>query len=160
MRKIIKNAYLMLLSICMGLMLAACNNDQIGKIQKLLDDNDEKPIDFYERMLDKFCQEHYDNLFKDFWGTRHYVAGSLKVDSVVKVKDKEREVYVYGKHDFNGRHNIHNYDDRDFSANVYETAKHSNEYIITFEKVGKKLISKKEYKETRTKHFYYEEKQN
>lgn len=109
--------------------------------------------DFYEKLLDQFCKRHYDNLYHDFWGTRNYVKGSLVVDSIRPCG--EREVMVYGKHDFKGRlgkpHEGYN-----FKANVYESKKGSHDYIVTFEKESKKIISGKSYTESRTKNFHYE----
>ena len=113
-----------------------------------------KDTPYYERMLDKFCKQNYDELFKDLVGKRKYVAGSLKVDSVVKISN--REVKVYGKHDFEGRTGK-DHSDRAFEANIYETKDKPNEYNVSFKKEGKRLVTGKPYSETRSKIFIYEE---
>lgn len=109
---------------------------------------------YYERMLDQFCKQNYDEMFKDVAGKRKYVAGSLKVDSVIKVS--EREVKVYDKHDFEGRTGK-DHSDRAFEANIYETKDKANEYNVSFKKEGKRLITGKPYSETRSKLFIFEE---
>ena len=43
-----------------------------------------------------------------------------------------------------------------FKANIYESKKGSNDYVVTFEKESKKIISRKSYTESRTKTFHYE----
>ncbi len=112
-----------------------------------------KSKEYYEGLLEQFCQTYYDDLYRDFWGTRQYVQGSLVVDSIRPCG--VREVMVYGKHDFTGR--IGNlYEGYDFKANIYESKKGSNDYIVTFEKESKKIISGKFYTESRTKTFHYE----
>ena len=124
-----------------------------GGIQISEDINKLKNNDYYERFLDKFCQQNYDELFKDLMGKRKYVAGSLKVDSVQTVND--REVKVFGKHDFEGRTGK-DHSDRNFEANILETKDKPNEYIVSFKKEGKTLIGKK-YSESRSKTYVYEE---
>ncbi len=109
---------------------------------------------YYERMLDKFCQQNYNDLFKDLIGKRKYVAGSLKVDSVASISD--REVKVYGKHDFEGRTGK-DHSDRLFEANIFETKNKPNEYVVTFKKEGKKLVTGKPFSETRSTTYIYEE---
>ncbi len=113
-----------------------------------------KDSDYYARMLDKFCQQHYNDLFKDLIGKRKYVAGSLKVDSIVNLSD--REVKVYGTHDFEGRTGK-DYSDRNFEASIFETKENPNEYNVSFKKEGKRLVTGKSYSESRSKTFIYEE---
>ena len=72
---------------CMGLMLASCKNDQNGNDAQSSTDpadvatevvNDAKAAvkaaakneAFYEQMLDIFCRQNYDQLFKDIMGSR------------------------------------------------------------------------------------------
>lgn len=138
------------------LSLSSCNNN--GRLSLgIFDDIDLtdsiRPKEFYEGLLEQFCIENYDQLYHDFWGTRKYVEGSLIVDSLHSCG--EREVMVYGKHSFDGRfgdrHNGYK-----FVANIYETKKGSNDYIVTFEKQSKKVISGRSYTESRTKTFHYE----
>ena len=133
--------------------LVSCEN--IGGVALgFSDDSDSlKSKEFYAGLLELFCQNYYNDLYHDFWGTRKYVQGSLIVDSVRP--SGENEVMVYGKHDFKGRagrlrRGYH------FEANVYESKKNSHDYIITFEKESKKLISGKSYTESRTKTIHYE----
>lgn len=132
----------------------SCNNGSGISIDFFDDADAVKSDEFYEGLMEQFCQEFYDDLYHDFWGTRKYIQGSLKVDSVRSCG--EREVIVYGKHDFEGRlgHVRRGYR---FEANVYESKKNSHDYIVTFEKESKKIISGKSYKESRTKTIHYEE---
>lgn len=109
---------------------------------------------FYERMLEKFCRQYYNELFTDFWGTREYVVGSLTIDYMRIAA--QREINVFGMHDFKGRLGYPIYHKK-FKANVYESKKTPNEYIITFEKESQNLISGQPYFESRTKTFHYEE---
>ena len=141
-----------LFCLCVCMLLVACDSNT--NIIPFLS-SDVKSEEFYQHMLEQFCQEHYDNLYKDFWGKRKYQAGSLRIDSVRPIG--EREVNVYGKHDFNGRIIGLKHPNREFKANILETKNNSHEYIITFEKESKKIISGKPYREARTKKFYYEE---
>jgi len=129
--------------------------DATKKDTQLLDYmNDLKSNEYYSRFLDKFCQQNYDELFKDLIGKRKYVAGSISIDSVVSVND--REVKVYGKHDFEGRTGK-DHSDRLFEANIFETKNNPNEYVVTFKKEGKKIITGKPYSESRSKTYIYEE---
>ena len=132
---------------------ASCDN--VGGMALGFSDNSDtiKSKEFYKGMLEHFCQKNYNELYHDFWGTREYVKNSLTVDSIRSCG--EREVMVYGKHDFKGRlGNLR--EGYKFEANVYESKKGSNDYIITFEKQSKKIITKRSYKESRTKAFHYE----
>lgn len=113
-----------------------------------------KPKGFYERMLEKFCQKHYNELFEDFWGTRKYVAGSLKVERM-RING-QRELNIYGTHEFVGRLGYPTYKTK-FTANIYESKKTPNDYVITFEKESKNLVTGEPYIESRTKTFHYEE---
>lgn len=136
------------------LLFAACGNNSGINISSFFDDSDDvQPKEFYEGLLEKFCQDYYDDLYHDFWGTRSYVPGSLKVDSVRQIG--EREVMVYGTHDFEGRFG-HDRKDYKYRANVYESKKSTNDYIVTFEKESKKIITKRPYTESRTKTIHYE----
>ena len=136
------------------LLFAACGNNGSMNILGIFDSSDNnRSNEFYEGLLEKFCQDYYDDLYHDFWGTRSYIKGSLKVDSVYQVG--EREVMVYGTHDFEGRLG-HPYEGRKFSANIYESKKNNHEYIVTFEKESKKIISRRSYTESRTKTMHYE----
>ena len=138
---------------CLLFVLSSCGNAG-GVIHGFNDDTDSiKSQEFYEGMLEQFCQKNYNELYHDFWGTRKYVSNSLTVDSIRPCG--EREVTVYGKHDFIGRYGKPR-EGYHFEANVYEAKKGSNDYIITFEKQSKKIITKKSYKESRTKAFHYE----
>lgn len=133
--------------------LASCE-DVGGMISRLSGDSDSiKAKEFYEGLLEQFCQKNYNNLYHDFWGTRKYVSNSLKIDSIRPCG--EREVMVYGKHDFVGRFG-EPYDSLRFEANVYESKKGSNDYIVTFEKESRRYFTGKSYKESRTKAFHYE----
>lgn len=139
---------------CLLLLFAACGNNNGINITSFFDDSDDiQSKEFYEGLLEKFCQDYYDDLYHDFWGTRSYVHGSLKVDSVRQIG--EREVMVYGTHDFEGRfgHDRRGYK---YRANVYESKKSTNDYIVTFEKESKKIITKRPYTESRTKTIHYE----
>ena len=62
---------------------------------------------------------------------------------------------VYGTHDFEGRFG-HDRKDYKYRANVYESKKSTNDYIVTFEKESKKIITKRPYTESRTKTIHYE----
>ena len=140
--------------ILMTMQLAACGNNCGINITRFFDDSDDlQSKEFYEGLLEQFCQDYYDDLYHDFWGTRSYVHGSLKVDSVRQIG--EREVMVYGTHSFEGRfgHDRNNYK---YRANVYESRKSTNDYIVTFEKESKKIISGRSYTESRTKTIHYE----
>lgn len=149
------NRLCVLLLLALGVICAACNGGGISDLWPISSNADDiKSPDFYERMLEKFCQQHFDSLYEDIWGTREYVDNSLTVDSVCPAG--EREVNVFGMHDYMGRLGWPKYH-REFVANIYETKKHSNEYIITFEKQSKRHISRRTYKESRTKSFHYEE---
>ena len=133
--------------------LSSCDN--VGGVALgFFDDSDSiKSKEFYKGLLEQFCRENYDNLYHDIWGTRRYVQNSLRVDSIHSCG--EREVMVYGKHSFDGRlGDRHN--DYKFEANIYESKKGSNDYVVTFEKESKKIISRKSYTESRTKTFHYE----
>ncbi len=143
-----------------GLFCASCNNNgnnndgsSTPESSDITNTTDTKSPEFYGRMLEHFCQDHFDDLFEDIWGKREYFANTLTVDSVSYAG--EREVNVFGELQFEGRAGK----DRQckFDANIYEKEKQSNEYIITFRKHSKKLISKKEYIESRTKTYHYEE---
>lgn len=136
------------------LLFAACGNNSRINITGFFDDSDDvQSKEFYEGLLEKFCQDYYDELYHDFWGTRSYVPGSLKVDSVRQIG--EREVMVYGTHDFEGRFG-HNRSDYKYRANVYESKKSTNDYIVTFEKESKKIFTGRSYTESRTKTIHYE----
>ena len=136
------------------LLFAACGNNSRINITGFFDDSDDvQSKEFYEGLLEKFCQDYYDDLYHDFWGTRSYVHGSLKVDSVRQIG--EREVMVYGTHDFEGRFG-HNRSDYKYRANVYESKKSTNDYIVTFEKESKKIFTGRSYTESRTKTIHYE----
>lgn len=136
------------------MMFVACGNKSNINILGVFDESDKvKSKEFYEGLLEQFCQEYYDDLYHDFWGTRSYVNGSLKVDSVRLCG--EREVEVFGTHDFEGRLG-HVYKGRKYSANICESKKNKNEYIVTFEKESKKIISRRSYTESRTKTIHYE----
>lgn len=138
---------------CLLLLFAACGNSGIN-ITGFFDDSDDvQSKEFYEGLLEKFCQDYYDDLYHDFWGTRSYAPGSLKVDSVRQ--SGEREVMVYGTHDFKGRFG-HDRSGYKYRANVYESKKSTNDYIVTFEKESKKIISGRSYTESRTKTIHYE----
>ena len=138
----------------MTMQFAACGNNRGINITDIFDDSDDvQPKEFYEGLLEKFCQDYYDDLYHDYWGTRSYVHGSLTVDSVCQ--SAEREVIVYGTHDFKGRFG-HVYRGYKYRANVYESKKSSSEYIVTFEKESKKIISGRSYTESRTKTIHYE----
>ena len=77
------------------LLFAACGNNSGINISSFFDDSDDvQSKEFYKGLLEKFCQDYYDDLYHAFWGTRSYVHGSLKVDSVRQIG--EREVMVYG----------------------------------------------------------------
>lgn len=142
-----------LLYLLVMFILASCDNVG-GVILSFSDDSDSiKSKEFYEGMLEQFCQKNYNDLYHDFWGTRKYVSNSLTVDSIRPCG--EREITVYGKHDFIGRFGKLR-EGYKYEANVYESKKGSNDYIITFEKQSKKIITKKSYKESRTKAFHYE----
>lgn len=134
-------------------LLLSCDN--VGGVARaFFDDSDSvKPKEFYEGLLEQFCRENYDQLYHDVWGTRRYVQNSLRVDSIRPCG--EREVMVYGKHDFEGRLRNTHYG-YGFKANIYESKKGSKDYIVTFEKESKKIISRKSYTESRTKTFHYE----
>ena len=146
--------YKIVIAACCLLLLAACGNNSSINIPGIFDDSDDlHSKEFYEGLLEQFCQEYYDDLYHDFWGTRSYVHGSLKVDSVRQIG--EREVMVYGTHDFEGRFG-HDRKDYKYRANVYESKKSTNDYIVTFEKESKKIITKRPYTESRTKTIHYE----
>ncbi len=113
----------------------------------------QEDIGFYKRMLENFCQKHYKELFTDFWGKREYIDGSLKVESM-RIGG-QREVNLYGIHNTKGR--LGTPYQRKFKANIYKSMKTPNEYIITFERESKMLVTGESYMEARTKHFYYEE---
>ena len=139
---------------CLLLFFTACGNNRGRNFAGFFDDSDDgQSKEFYEGLLEKFCQDYYDDLYHDYWGTRSYVHGSLKVDSVHQ--SGEREVMVYGTHDFEGRLG-HIYRGYKFRANVYESKKSTHDYIITFEKESKKIISRRSYSESRTKTIHYE----
>ena len=149
-----KSCKIVIVVSCLLSLFPACGNNSGINITGFNDDSDDvKPKEFYEGLLEKFCQDYYDDLYHDFWGVRSYVPGSLKVDSVRQ--SDEREVMVYGTHDFEGRVG-HVYKGRKYSANVYESKKNSHEYIVTFEKESKKIISRRSYTESRTKTIHYE----
>ena len=146
--------YKIVIAACCLLLLAACGNNSSINIPGIFDDSDDlHSKEFYEGLLEKFCQDYYDDLYHDFWGTRSYIPGSLKVDSVRR--SGEREVMVYGTHDFEGRfgHDRRGYK---YRANIYESKKNTNDYIVTFEKESKKIITKRPYTESRTKTIHYE----
>lgn len=137
-----------------SMLFAACGNNGGTNIFGIFDSSEGvKPKEFYEGLLEKFCQDYYDDLYHDFWGTRSYTHGSLKVDSVRQCG--EREVMVYGTHDFEGRLG-YPYEGRKFSANIYESKKNDHEYIVTFEKESKDVITRRSYTESRTKTIHYE----
>ena len=109
------------------MLFVACGNNGGANILGFFNSaNDVQSKEFYEGLLEKFCQDYYDDLYHDFWGTRSYVNGSLKVDSVRQCG--EREVVVYGTHDFEGRLG-HVYKGRKYSANIYESKKNDHEYL-------------------------------
>ena len=138
----------------LSVLFVACGNNGGMNILGIFDGSDDvQTKEFYEGLLEKFCRDYYDDLYHDFWGTRSYVYGSLKVDSVRQCG--EREVVVYGTHDFEGRFG-HIYKGYKYSANIYESKKNNHEYIVTFEKESKKIISRKSYTESRTKTINYE----
>jgi len=139
---------------CLLTVLMSCEN--VGGTAFGLSDHSDnlKSKEFYEGLLEEFCQNYYNDLYHDFWGTRKYVKGSLVVDSIRACG--EREVTVYGKHDFEGRLG-HPYEGYHFEANVYESKNNSHDYIVTFEKESRKIISHKSYTESRTKTIHYEE---
>ena len=114
------------------------------------------PDAFYERLLEQFCQDHFDELYEDIWGTRSYVPGSLRVNSVQRVDNGE--VDVYGTFDFKGRDIALNQDHSGyrFEANVYESDTHI--FNVTFKKESRTFITGSVYWEKRTKKgFYYKE---
>lgn len=138
----------------MTMKFVSCDNNGGINITGFFDDTDEVlPQEFYGGLLESFCQDYYDDLYRDHWGTRSYVHGSLKVDSIRQ--NGEREVTVYGTHDFEGRFG-HVYRGYKYRANVYESKKNTNDYIVTFEKESKKIISRRSYTESRTKTIHYE----
>ena len=170
MKHCFKKSYL--LYACMGLMLASCKSDQNGNDAQSTTDpadvatemiNDAKNAvkavvkneAFYEQMLDIFCRQNYDQLFKDIMGSRTYVAGSLKVDSISHLDGTD--VMVYGKHNFEGRLGKE-HENRTFVALIKEVADKANEYTVTFAKERKSLVSLvgKEDSESRTANFYYD----
>lgn len=133
--------------------LTSCNNVG-GLVSGFFDGTDSlKPTEFYEGLLEQFCLENYNSLYRDFWGTRKYVQGSLRIDSLRSCG--EREVMVYGKHSFVGRFGAAHLDYQ-FKANIYESKKGTNDYIVTFEKQSKEAIRDRFYTESRTKTFHYE----
>ena len=146
--------YKIVIAACCLLLLAACGNNSSINIPGIFDDSDDlHSKEFYEGLLEQFCQDYYDDLYHDFWGTRSYVHGSLKVDSVRQIG--EREVMVYGTHTFEGRTGRER-KDYNYRANVYESKKSTNEYIVTFEKESKKIITGRSFTESRTKTIHYE----
>ena len=135
-----KAAFRVFFNLYMLAVLVSCENVG-GVISGFSDASDSVKIkEFYEGLLEQFCQENYNEMYHDFWGTRKYVQNSLRVDSVRSCG--EREVTVYGKHDFIGRWGKPR-EGYEFEANVYESKKGSNDYIVTFEKQSKKIIRKK-----------------
>lgn len=154
--KLIKKVQARFITGCLffSMLFAACGNNGGMNILGIFDSSDGvQSKEFYEGLLEKFCQDYYDDLYRDFWGTRSYVHGSLKVDSVRQCG--EREVMVYGTHDFEGRLG-YPYEGRKFSANIYKSKKNDHEYIVTFEKESKKVITRRSYTESRTKTIHYE----
>ena len=146
--------YKIVIAACCLLLLAACGNNSSINIPGIFDDSDDlHSKEFYEGLLEQFCQDYYDDLYHDFWGTRSYVHGSLKVDSVRQIG--EREVMVYGTHTFEGRTGRKR-KDYNYRANVYESKKSTNDYIVTFEKESKKIFTGRSYTESRTKTIHYE----
>ena len=136
------------------MLFVACGNNGGANILGFFNSaNDVQSKEFYEGLLEKFCQDYYDDLYHDFWGTRSYVNGSLRVDSVRQCG--EREVMVYGTHDFIGRLG-YPYEGHKFSANIYESKKNDHEYIVTFEKESREFFTKRSYTESRTKTIRYE----
>ena len=142
------------ISLCILFVFTSCGGG--GDTSSISDEEDSdgiEPKEFYEGMMEQFCLTYYDDLYHDFWGTRKYIPGSMRVDSISPCG--VREVMIYGKHDFEGRvGNLHR--GYKFSANVYESKKGSHDYIVTFEKESKKIISGKSYTESRTKTLHYE----
>ena len=148
-----KKTFRVCLYVCLLTVIMSCNEG--GGVSLSLF-NDSETIDseaFYQGLLEQFCRDNYDDLFRDFWGTREYVHNSLTVDSIRPCG--EREVIVYGKHCFVGRTDRFRKDYL-FKSNVYESKKTPHDYIVTFEKESKRLITKKSYYESRTKNFHYE----
>lgn len=139
--------------ILMYLMLCVCFISASGT-NVSIDGPQAKPKAFYERMLEAFCVQCYDELFEDFWGSRQYVKGSLKVKSM-RIGG-QREVILFGSHQFQGRLGFPTYNQR-FKVNIYESKKTPNEYVITFEKESEYLATGRTYIESRTKTFHYEE---
>lgn len=150
----LKKLFRVCLYSCLLTVFVSCEN--VGVAALGLSDNSDsvKSKEYYEGLLEQFCQTYYNDLYHDFWGTRKYVAGSLKADSIRSCG--EREVMIYGKHDFKGRFGKL-YEGYHFQANIYESKKGSNDYIVTFEKESRKKLSGKSYIESRTKSFHYEE---
>lgn len=114
----------------------------------------ERSEEFYKDFLEQFCREHYTDLFRDFTGKRNYVENSLRIDSIRR--ESQREVTVFGKHDFKGRIIGLSHEEYLFEANIYESKKVADDFIVTFKKESRRLISGKTYWETGTKTVHYE----
>lgn len=85
-----------------------------------------KTTDFYEALLDSFCNKH----FSQKWPGRKYVPGSLRVENFSPSDENTDE--VIGTFSFKGRLGWHTYKDREFRAFVCDDGNH--EYHVTFER--------------------------
>ena len=92
---------------------------------------EKKPAEFYQRLLEQFCQKYYEGCFS----RREYHYGSLIVDKVSVIQGNRVdgnivswEMLVKGRHSFEGTFKNHN--DSPFTAFVNDLGNDS--YEVTF----------------------------
>lgn len=138
----IKKIYV--LSIAMMLMLlSSCNDSNSNRsssffepsktedVKEEVKEAEKKPVMFYQRLLEQFCQRYYNSCFNG----REYHNNSLIVDNM-KVTQGNWEngniiswdMMIEGRHSFEGRFKNHN--DSPFYAFVDDNG--DNEYQVTF----------------------------
>lgn len=105
-----------------------------------------KDADFYQGLLEAFCQEHFDKKFK---GTK-YIEGSLSVRTISPEDD--HTVLVIGDHDYQYLYGTFGANDKEFRAYIKDLG--NGQYHIKFDRQG--AINKNETKTTGNVPFIYD----
>lgn len=107
------------------------DSDETENVKEEVKEAEKKPILFYQRLLEQFCQRYYNDCFSG----RDYHYGSLIADNISVVQGNWENgnviswnMMIKGRHSFEGRFKNHN--DSPFEAFVDDFG--DNSYKVTF----------------------------
>jgi hypothetical protein len=113
------------------------DSDETEYVKEEVKDAEKKPIIFYQRLLEKFCQEYYNGCFSG----REYHYGSLIVDEMSAYESNYENGHVIswnmqveGKHSFKGVFSNHN--DSPFNAFVDDLGNNSYKVLFSIKRYG------------------------